>query len=44
MMPILQRMLGGYRDYLSAAPNPLMIGRGMRDPHIVRRLRRSVRL
>lgn len=29
-MPIVKRMLGGYRDYLSAARNTLMIGRHVR--------------
>ncbi len=31
-MPIVKRMLGGYRDYLSAARNTLMFGRGVRGP------------
>src|SRR5262249_18443489 len=29
-MPLVKRMLGGYRDYLSAARDALMIGRGVR--------------
>jgi len=31
-MPIVKRMLGGYRDYLCAARDVLMSGRGMREP------------
>jgi len=31
-MPIVKRMLGGYRDYLCAARDLLMIGRGVREP------------
>ena len=31
-MPILGRMLGGYRDYLTAARDTLMRGRGVRGP------------
>jgi AcrR family transcriptional regulator len=31
-MPIVKRMLGGYRDYLDAARDALMIGRGVRGP------------
>src|SRR5213079_1320664 len=31
-MPIVRRMLGGYRDYLSAARDTLMIGSGVRGP------------
>src|SRR6266542_6969819 len=31
-MPIVRRMLGGYRDYLCAAREVLMSGRRMRDP------------
>jgi len=31
-MPIVKRMLGGYRDYLCAARDALMSGRGVREP------------
>lgn len=31
-MPIVKRMLGGYRDYLTAARDTLMNGRGLRGP------------
>jgi AcrR family transcriptional regulator len=31
-MPIVQRMLGGYRDYLAAARDTLMSGKGVRGP------------
>jgi len=31
-MPIVKRMLKGYRDYLSTARDALMIGRGVRQP------------
>ena len=31
-MPILGRMLGGYRDHLTAARDTLMSGRGVRGP------------
>ena len=31
-MPIVKRMLGGYRDYLGAAHDALMRGRGVREP------------
>lgn len=31
-MPIVKRMLGGYRDYLTAARDTLMRGRGVRGP------------
>lgn len=31
-MPIVRRMLKGYRDYLSAARDALMIGRAVRQP------------
>src|SRR5438105_8570084 len=31
-MPIVKRMLGGYRDYLRAARDALMSGRGVRGP------------
>jgi AcrR family transcriptional regulator len=31
-MPVVKRMLGGYRDYLSLARDALMIGRGARAP------------
>jgi AcrR family transcriptional regulator len=30
--PIVKRMLGGYRDYLCAARDALMSGRGVREP------------
>jgi hypothetical protein len=30
IMPIVRRMLGGYRDYLTAARDTLMSGRGVR--------------
>jgi AcrR family transcriptional regulator len=32
MMPIIKRMLGGYRGYLCAARDALMSGRGVREP------------
>jgi hypothetical protein len=31
-MPIVRRMLGGYRDYLTSARDALMSGRDMRGP------------
>lgn len=31
-MPIVGRMLGGYRDYLDAARDALLSGRGVREP------------
>ena len=31
-MPIVKQMLGGYRDYLGAARDVLMSGRGVREP------------
>lgn len=31
-MPIVRRMLGGYRDYLDAARDALLSGRGVREP------------
>jgi len=31
-MPIVKRLLGGYRDYLSAVRDTLMIGSGVRGP------------
>jgi hypothetical protein len=31
-MPIVKRMLGGYRDYLTSARDTLMSGRGVRGP------------
>src|SRR5262245_10805774 len=31
-MPVVKRLLGGYRDYLSAARDALMIGRSVRGP------------
>jgi len=31
-MPIVKRMLGGYRDYLTAARDTLMSGKGVRGP------------
>ena len=31
-MPIVKRLLGGYRDYLSAARGALMMGSGVRGP------------
>lgn len=31
-MPIVKRMLGGYRAYLTAARDTLMSGRGVRGP------------
>ena len=40
-MPIVRRMLGGYRDYLTAARDALMSGRGARGP-ARRRVRAAV--
>lgn len=31
-MPIVKRLLGGYRNYLNAARDALMVGRGVRGP------------